>query len=244
MSDRGLSGDAARILVITPQRDEFVHLLDGLRQNDLIVKQCNYGCIQGAEIPELGMTVAIGGNGKAQFAAQTQYLLSRCEDVGLVICVGAAGTLVENLSTGDIVIATRTVEHDYRERFVEAPLPAHPGDPTALEQLRTLAAASAFPFRVCFEAIASGDEDIVNPQRAQELRAATAAVCVAWEGSGGARAAALSRVPFLEIRAITDFADESAATFFQQNLAKAIHNIPTLLVQCAAVLQQPNLARQ
>lgn len=113
-----------------------------------------------------------------------------------------------------------------------------------MSSCEAFATASAFPFQICFDVIASGDEDIVDPERVQELRAATGAVCVAWEGSGGARAAALDHVPFLEIRAITDFADESAATFFQQNLAKAIRNIPTLLVPCMAALQPSNLARQ
>lgn len=91
---------------------------------------------------------------------------------------------------------------------------------------------SAFPFGVHFGPIASGDEDIVDEERAYALHAETAALCVAWEGSGGARAAALSETPFLEIRTITDSADKTAPMDFQGNLAVAIPNIATLLVAC------------
>jgi hypothetical protein len=42
--------------------------------------------------------------------------------------------------------------------------------------------ANAFPFRVHFGAIASGDEDIIDADRRVEVLVATRALCVAWEG--------------------------------------------------------------
>jgi len=46
--------------------------------------------------------------------------------------------------------------------------------------------------------IASGDEDVVTSKRAQEIRDQTGAACVAWEGSGAARAALFNGIGSLE----------------------------------------------
>jgi nucleoside phosphorylase len=40
-----------------------------------------------------------------------------------VICAGAAGSLVPELSVGDVAVGTETVEHDYRLLFATAALP-------------------------------------------------------------------------------------------------------------------------
>ena len=93
-----------------------------------------------------------------------------------------------------------------------------------------VAAASAFPFRVHFGPIASGDEDIVEESRATELRLATQGICVSWEGSGGARVARFNSVPFIEIRSVTDSADGQAAKSFRENLARGISNAARLVL--------------
>src|SRR5207302_4504673 len=54
-----------------------------------------------------------------------------------------------------------------------------------------------------------------SPARAAELQEATGALCVAWEGAGAARAARFSGLHFLEVRAITDGANHTAAVDFQ-----------------------------
>ena len=87
-----------------------------------------------------------------------------------------------------------------------------------------------FPFNVHFGVIASGDEDIVDPTRAAELRETTNALCVAWEGSGGARAARLNDVGFIEMRGITDGADGDAARFFHENVKDVMFNAVELMV--------------
>lgn len=218
-------------LLIAPQCNEFDYLLKGFVSKGYKTDNILFGSIEGAKIPELEIMVATGGHGKAQFAAQTQYLISRLPNVGLVICVGASGSLVEALSIGDVIVATNTIEHDYQLRFTEEPLPVHSGHSQSIDQLQNSIKNTHFPFGIYFGRIASGDEDIIDPERANELHAETDALCVAWEGSGGARAAALSNLPFLEIRVVTDTSNVSAAENFQKNLANTIPNITSLLVQ-------------
>ena len=77
--------------------------------------------------------------------------------------------------------------------------------------------------------VASGDEDIVDDQRRATLQLATCALAVAWEGAGGARACGFSGVPFLEVRGITDNADDAGVADFKANVAVAMRNIATVV---------------
>jgi nucleoside phosphorylase len=52
---------------------------------------------------------------------------------------------------------------------------------------------------------------------------------VAWEGSGGARAAGFASVPFVEIRVITDHADTSAPSVYREALGRVLPNASKLL---------------
>lgn len=227
----------ASVVVVAPQIEEAEALVGVFRSNGARFTSVRVGRMTCTALPGLDILVAVGGNGKAQFAVQTQYLLDRCPAVKLLFCVGAAGSLQRNLTIGDVAVATVTVEHDFAERFAREPVPTHEGDPTVLRQLARVAAVSHLPFRVHFGPVASGDEDIVDDVRATEVRRATGGICVAWEGSGGARAARFSGVAFVEIRAITDAADARAATSFRKNVGSAVANVGHLLMAWRASSQ-------
>lgn len=180
-------------------------------------------------VPDLGVTLARGGLGKVQFAVQTQHLLDNCNDWDLVVCAGAAGALADEVSVGDVVVATITVEHDYNNKFNERALPKFDGAPAAIAEFESVS-HSTNAFSVHFGPIASGDEDVVETERKRMLYESTGALAVAWEGIGGAKACAFSGVPFVEIRGVTDTADHNAASDFEQNLEIAMSNLATLIV--------------
>ena len=77
--------------------------------------------------------------------------------------------------------------------------------------------------------VASGDEDVVDDERRRTLHQSTGALVVAWEGAGGARACAFSNVPLVEIRGVTDTANQNAPSDFETNLEVAMNNIATLI---------------
>ena len=129
-------------------------------------------------VPAWRMALAQGGHGKTQFGVQAQYLIGRFPSATLLVCLGAAGSLDADLSVGDVVVGTETVEHDYRLLFATRPMPRFPGDAASLAVLRR-AANHRLGFRIGFDIIASGDEDIVTSARAAQIRAQTGAVCVA-----------------------------------------------------------------
>jgi len=216
-----------RILILCPLAREWSFLVSTFEPS-IQVERLHDLKVEAAYIPDWRALVAQGGDGKTQFAVQAQYLIGRFSSVELVICAGAAGSLAPELSVGNVVVGTETVEHDYRLLFATRPLPRFPGHGTSIDTLRRLAHRVS-GFRVVFDVIASGDEDVVTSERAKAIRDQTDAACVAWEGSGAARAALFNGIGSLEIRAVTDAADKEAPQRFDANLTIAMANLANLL---------------
>ncbi len=216
------------ILYIAPLQAEVDCFIQGLHERGYSATVVQVGRIAAQHFPALAVTVARGGHGKTQFGVQTQHLLDHAPDVQAVVCVGAAGALADDLAVGDLVVATETVEHDYTERFSSHPLPRFAGNAALIAALQQLP-LHVLPFGVHFGIVASGDEDVIELERAAALRQATEACAVAWEGAGGARACAFSNIPFVELRGITDTADHNAPAHFKVNLRIAMANAAALL---------------
>jgi len=216
------------ILCVAPLQAEVDCFTQSLLEQGYGSTVAQIGRVAAQHFPALAITVARGGHGKTQFGVQTQHLLDHAPDVEAVICVGAAGALAEDLAVGDLVLATETVEHDYTERFSSHPLPRFAGNAALLATLQQLPLHS-LAFGMHFGIIASGDEDVIELERAAALRQATEACAVAWEGAGGARACAFSDIPFVELRGITDTADHNAPAHFKVNLRIAMANAAALI---------------
>ena len=206
-----------RRLIITPMREELDFLLQSCTTAGFHAESATVGRLPVVRLPDLSIALARGGLGKVQFALQTQHLLDACSDWDLIVCAGAAGASADEVSVGDIVVATTTVEHDYNNKFNKRALPTFDGAKAAIAELRSVS-RSTKAFSVHFGPIASGDEDVVETERKRALHESTGALAVAWEGAGGARACAFNRIPFVEIRGVTDTADHNAASDFEENL--------------------------
>jgi adenosylhomocysteine nucleosidase len=217
-----------KILTLVPIQAELDFLLQAWVDKGFQTRNSIMGRLPVAHVPELDVTLACGGLGKAQFAVQTQHLLDACPTWDLVICAGAAGALVDVLSVGDVVVATETVEHDIHNRFGKPLLPRFAGAEAVLSGVRSVA-SHIESLQVHFGPIASGDEDVVDADTRRMLHQRTGALAVAWEGAGGARACHFSGVPFVEVRGITDEADSNAASDFEENLGGAMENVATLI---------------
>lgn len=220
------------ILVLTPIKGEYQSLARSLsRQPGGAFEETELGRLSVRRYPGLGLLLAVGGLGKAQFALQAQHLVDRCPEITAVVCAGAGGGLAEGVRPGDIVVATETVEHDAVYRFLRRPLPRFPGDAGMIARLRE--AAPSAPFKVHFGPVASGDEDVVERKRAEEVRRKTGALAVAWEGAGGARASRFNGLPYLELRGITDAANPLALVSFVIHLGEVMERIGWLALRLA-----------
>lgn len=216
-----------KILVICPLEKENLLFREGLKHLGLDSVPDKLGSLQIHAVPAIDLLIATGGHGKVQYGIQTQYLLSAAQKVKCVFCVGAGGGLDEAIQVGDLVVAEKTIEHDYIEKFdLSAKKPELPGCPNLMVRAKEV---SSSKFKIHYGTIASGDEDIVDPARAAQLMSATRALAVAWEGIGGAKACKFNNVPFLEVRAITDNARDSVAEAFAKNLPLAMSNAAQLI---------------
>jgi adenosylhomocysteine nucleosidase len=130
-----------RALILAPLAEERAMLLHvfGERRPIELIEPGEHLRIPCAYIAAWRALVAPGGHGKAQFAAQSQYVIDQFPSAELVICAGAAGSLHPDLTTGDVVVGTETVEHDFRLLFATRPLPRFPGHAPSLARLRTAA---------------------------------------------------------------------------------------------------------
>ena len=218
-----------RTLVVIPTQKEFDYFLESCAEFELLAENSMIGKLPVVQFADLGISLSRGGLGKVQFAVRTQHLLDAYPDWGLVICAGAAGALVDDLSVGDVVVSTETVEHDIINRFGEPLLPRFSGAETILSALRSVTPVCN-SFRVHFGPVASGDEDVVDTDRRKALHGLTGALAVAWEGAGGARACQFSNVPFVEIRGVTDRADSDAPLDYEANLRSVMRNISALII--------------
>lgn len=220
------------ILAIVPTQRE-IDLFDAaLRQaSDCAIAE-KVGVLTVTRFPDLAVAIALGGLGKAQFAVHTQHLIENGK-WEMVVCAGAAGALADDLSVGDVVIATETVEHDIRNHFGPPRLPRFEAAPHILERCRNVMQIDG-NFVIHYAAVASGDEDVVDADRRSEIQARTGALAVAWEGAGGARACRFSGVPFVEIRGVSDGADQTAAGDFVANLPLVMGNVASAVVLLAA----------
>jgi adenosylhomocysteine nucleosidase len=221
--------------ILTPLQEELTFLVAGLERFGLQKREIRSANLDVFEFSEVDLLVACGGHGKTQFGIQSQYLLCQFPQIQGLVCVGAAGALSDLLEIGDVVVATETIEHDYTLKFVSRPLPRFRGDRQVIEMLKNLPQTNS-AFSIHLGAVASGDEDIVDAARGQELMNLTDCIAVAWEGAGGARACKFNKKYYLELRGVTDTADHQAAADFEVNLEKAMHNLAQVIVQWRATL--------
>lgn len=224
------------VLVLTPIDEEFAALTEELSNLGLSSSSGSHGRISGRIYADGALFVAQGGLGKAQFGVQTQHLLDHIDGVSVAICAGTAGGLAPQLAVGDVVVGTSTVEHDFNFALTSNPLPRFEGSAPHVKGLRAIASSLRVDFKMHFGTIASGDEGIADATRARQLWESTGAFAVAWEGAGGARAAKFSDVPYLELRGISDKADDEALTQFFENIPTAMKNV-ALVVR--SVLDMP-----
>jgi len=178
-------------------------------------------------IPHWSAVTAQGGLGKVKFAVSCRYLLDRFEEVESCICLGAAGSLDESLKNGDLVAGTESVEHDIKDAG-EKIIPRIPASQQLLQRMISLQTGD-YPFKLHFHPIASGDEDIVSPQRKSYVKDRLHCFAVAWEGAGGAQACKFSGISYLELRGISDQANKNTPADFKKNVSKLMKNAADIL---------------
>ena len=218
-------------LILCPLPLELKFFLEKLSEEKIPCIEKQVGPLKVYECEKLKWAIAVGGHGKTQFAVHTQFLINQLPATVQVICAGCAGALSPELKKYDIVVADRTIEHDFQLRFFKRPDPEFPSDKKMIEKFLTMSSRKNMDYQIHFGAVASGDEDIVDHARKEELITQTKAIAVAWEGAGGARACRLSQIPYVEVRGITDGADSNVMPDFEKDLKVVMFNLADFLLR-------------
>ncbi len=179
-------------------------------------------------MPDLPFIIACGGHGKVQFALQSQFFLRLFPDLKNLICIGVCGGLSPQLQVGDLVVVEKVIEHDYKIKFSSATkLPEFPTDAELVMVTEKELTKLGLNYHKGF--IASGDEDIIEPQRAEEVFNQTKALAVTWESAGGARGAQFTRRSYFELRAVSDLAFAPSPRDFAKNLERGMKTLAFVL---------------
>ena len=177
------------------------------------------------------MYVVTAGVGKVAASMATQLLIDTVKP-DVLLNLGVAGALQDDLSTGDVVIGKQLIQHDVvgAPKFGRAPgeLP-FVGDlsfPMADEAtVNALLASSTDDVNLVLGNILSGDEPVFDDSRKSELVKTFShfnPLAVDMESAAFAYVAAINGVPFGVVRAISDRASKSDQNIFSAEMMNAM----------------------
>ena len=196
------------------------------------------GSLWGREV-----VASVCGVGKvfAGICAQTMILNF---DIDNVLNIGVGGSLTENLSIGDLGIATAVVQHDMDTTPLGDPLGLISGldiveipcDEAQTELWKK--AADIAKIRHYEGVIASGDCFVSSSAKKDHIKDAFKGIVCEMEGGAIGQVCFLNRVPFNVIRAVSDNADGSADMDFPKFVKKAVAQSLLLLKEYITLTQE------
>jgi len=203
------------------------------------------------------VAIAMTGVGKVN-AAITATLLHVHFHPAEVLFTGIAGGVNPDLKPGDIVVAAKTVQHDFgtltagglTRKGARNPITRDrnplffPADARLLriagESARRVALGAVegdrVP-RVIQGVVATGDVFVALGEKRRELRKQLGADAVEMEGAAVAQACWQWRVPCLVIRSLSDMADRNAVRDVKAFLRTAAANSATLVIDIVAHIE-------
>lgn len=172
------------------------------------------------------IVICESGVGKVNAAIAAQRLIDLF-GVDCIINSGVAGGVAPNIGKMDVVISERLTYHDFYPLEVLDKYPPHgryiPADRGLIEKAvdacarcnEVLSANGKKSFCAHVGTIVSGDCFVDSSEKAAALHREHGALCTEMEGAAIAHVAKVNELPFVVIRAISDFADEQADDSFE-----------------------------
>ena len=232
--------------------EEIQFLLQELRHSGKKVTETRRGSMEftEGEIRNNAVVVCRCGVGKVHAAMCAQILISEF-GVTRIINTGAAGALDSRLSLFDIVVSTEAVQHDFNVTpFGYEPAcipgfnsPFFVADPDLREVAkkgfeRVLANfPGGAPTPALYEGrIATGDVFVAEKSLRAEIVERFFPACVEMEGAAIAQVCATFGIPFVILRSISDLADNSADSTYDEYSEKVSVMSAMLIVEMLALL--------
>lgn len=154
-----------------------------------------------------------------------------------VINTGVAGGLHPELSVGDLVIASDTVQHDFDLTAFGRPMGSqrYVADERLVDAF-VRAAAEQTGYKALVGTIASGDAFVHDPAAKQRIQNGFDAAAVEMEGAGVGQAATANGMAYAVIRSISDLADGTATSSYEEFQAEAAKRSAQMVMRALELL--------
>lgn len=177
------------------------------------------------------------GIGKVNAARTTQILIDNLK-VDVIINIGVAGGITNELNVGDIVIGSKLVQHDFditsfghEKGFISGIGKYIDSDSKIISLVEEIAQKDDFKnIHILEGVIASGDIFCTDPAMAQKIHNKFDALCVEMEGASIAQVCYLCNVPFIVLRSISDTPNGNNEIDFETFLTESSNVISNLLL--------------
>jgi adenosylhomocysteine nucleosidase len=257
-SDRPADTSRPSLTAIIGASGEEVRIINDRIQDKQVEAFLGINFIRG-KLNGRNVVLAQTGIGKVNAAMTTAVLLDHFHPAE-VILMGTAGGINPNLQPGDIVIADKTIQHDFGEltangfkpRAFVNPLDGKPNpcffpsNARLVGLARQAAGNTQFTtvgkgkqerkIRCVTGIIATGDSFIASPAKKDELYRQLKADAVDMESAAAAQVCYQQSVPFIAIRSISDSADAKADADYEHFHQTAAANASRLVMAVVALL--------
>jgi len=227
--------------IILPMREEFEALNKYFHQKD--IKQFYNLTFYEGTISQINCVIVECGIGKVNAARTAQIMIDKMH-VDKIINIGVAGGLSPDLQIGDIVAATKLVQHDFdithfgHERgFITGIGQFIPTSSDLLSAVHQIADSQA-SIRLVDGVIASGDVFCTEPAMADKIHQEFGALCVEMEGAAIAQVCYLCNIPFIILRSISDTPNGNNEIDFEKFFVDSSSKVSKLLVDTLPNIKQ------
>lgn len=210
--------------------DEEIEILKGLMEIDDEVNIAGMIFYTG-KLQNKNVILVRSGIGKVNAAVCTQVLASNFK-VSHIINSGVGGAIHDDLNVGDIVISSDVIEHDFDATGFGHKLGEIPrmdtyifeADKDLIDIAFKASENETVKHKTMIGRILSGDEFVACPNKKDFLWRNFEGYCTEMEGAAIGHTSYLNSIPFVIIRAISDKADGTAHTNFNEFVLEAAKN--------------------
>ncbi len=187
-------------------------------------------------IGEEECVVALCGIGKVNSARATQMMIDSFK-VDYIINSGVAGSVSDDLTTLDVVVGEKLVQHDFDLTAFGRELGEIPdgvgrfilSDKKLLDIAEGVLKTSNYKGKV--GTIASGDRFVSSREDGDRIQKEFGAICCEMEGASIAQVCFLNSIPFIVIRTISDRVGNNNKLDFDRFLEESSANMASFVIE-------------
>jgi len=211
------------IAIMCAMKEELEHILKEVEVKEVIEYARNKFYL--AKFEDKDLVLAYSKIGKVN-AATTATILIEKFNAKKILFSGVAGAIDRDLKIGDLIIATKTTQHDvdltvfgYEPGFIPESQVYFDCDKSLNEIAKKV--AKKLNIKLKEGIIASGDQFIHSRERKEWIAKTFKASAIEMEGGAVGCVAWTLSVPFFMLRAISDTAEEGAGVDFDEFLEES-----------------------